>query len=87
MKDLRVDYQTDLVLMVAESFAGNADSELALDQLAEIAETDPLSLIGISLSYAQEVGYLNNDIQLIKNLLTGIDPDVYQTWKLKQGGR
>lgn len=87
MKDLRVDYQTDLVLMVAESFAGNADSELALDQLAEIAKTDPLSLIGISLSYAQEVGYLNNDIQLIKNLLTGIDPDVYQTWKLKQGRR
>lgn len=87
MKDLRVDYQTDLVLMVAESFAGNADSELALNQLAEIAKTDPLSLIGISLSYAQEVGYLSHDVQLIKNLLTGIDPDVYQTWKLKQGGR
>ncbi len=87
MKDLRVDYQTDLVLMVAESFAGDANSELALDQLAEIANMDPITLVGVSLGYAREVGYQNNDIQLIENLLTGIDPNVYQVWKQKSGGQ
>lgn len=87
MKDLRVDYQTDLVLMVAESFAGDANSELALDQLAEIAKMDPITLVGVSLGYAREVGYQNNDIQLIENLLTGIDPNVYQVWKQKSGGQ
>ena len=87
MKHLRVDYQTDLVLMVAESFAGDANSELALDQLAEIAKMDPITLVGVSLGYAREVGYQNNDIQLIENLLTGIDPNVYQVWKQKSGGQ
>lgn len=87
MKGLRVDYQTDLVLMVAESFAGDANSELALDQLAEIAEMDPITLVGVSLGYAREVGYQSADIKLIENLLTGIDPDVYQAWKQKQGGQ
>ncbi len=87
MKDLRVDFQTDLVLMVAESFAGDANSELALDQLAEIAKMDPITLVGVSLGYAREVGYQNNDIQLIENLLTGIDPNVYQVWKQKSGGQ
>lgn len=87
MRHLRVDYQTDLVLMVAESFAGDANSELALDQLAEIAKMDPITLVGVSLGYAREVGYQNNDIQLIENLLTGIDPNVYQVWKQKSGGQ
>lgn len=87
MTHLRVDYQTDLVLMVAESFAGDANSELALDQLAEIAEMDPITLVGVSLGYAREVGYQSADIKLIENLLTGIDPDVYQAWKQRIGGQ
>ena len=85
MKDLRVDYKTDLVLMVAESFAKNSDSEQALDQLQEIDPGDPLTLIGASLSYAKEIGYPPADLKLIENLLTNIDLEVYKQWKLRKG--
>lgn len=85
MKDLRVDYKTDLVLMVAESFANHPDSEQALDQLKEIDPGDPLTLIGASLSYAKEIGYPPADLKLIENLLTNIDLEVYKQWKLRKG--
>jgi hypothetical protein len=85
MKDLRVDYKTDLVLMVAESFANHPDSEQALDQLKEIDPGDPLTLIGTSLSYAKEIGYPSADLKLIENLLTNIDLEVYKQWKLRKG--
>lgn len=78
---LRVDYQTDLVLMVAESFSSDPNSEQALDQLAEIDKVDPLTLVGTSLTYAKDIGYLSEDLKLIENLLTGIDPEVYQDWR------
>lgn len=87
MADLRVDYQTDLVLMIAESFASNPDSEQALSQLAEISESDPLTQIGTSLTYAKTIGYPEDDLRLIENLLTRIDPAVYQDWQETQGGR
>lgn len=85
MKDLRVDYKTDLVLMVAESFANHPDSEQALDQLNEIDPGDPLTLTGASLSYAKEIGYPPADLKLIENLLTNIDLEVYKQWKLGKG--
>lgn len=85
MKDLRVDYKTDLVMMVAESFANHPDSEQALDQLKEIDPGDPLTLIGASLSYAKEIGYPPADLKLIENLLTNIDLEVYKQWKLRKG--
>lgn len=86
MTDLRIDYQTDLVLMVAESFSYNSDSALALDQLAEISNSDPFTLIGTSLSYADSIGYLQGDMDLLENLLTGLDLAVYQDWKNPQAG-
>lgn len=86
MTDLRIDYQTDLVLMVAESFSYNSDSALALDQLAEISNSDPFTLIGTSLSYADSIGYPHGDMDLLENLLTGLDLAVYQDWKNPQTG-
>lgn len=85
MDELRVDFQTDLVLMVAEWFSQDGDSALALDQLAEVSSADPLTLIGASLSYARQIGYSAEDLLLLENLLTGIDPQVYQDWKTKPG--
>ena len=85
MERLRVDYETDLVLMTAEFFQGEPDTLLALDQLAKISPVDPLTLVGNSLSYASQIGYPQTDLQLIEHLLTNIDPTLYQEWLQKQG--
>lgn len=85
MERLRVDYETDLVLMTAEFFEGEPDTLLALDQLAKISPVDPLTLVGNSLSYASQIGYPQTDLQLIEHLLTNIDPALYQEWLQKQG--
>lgn len=85
MERLRVDYETDLVLMTAEFFEGEPDTLLALDQLAKISPVDPLTLVGNSLSYASQISYPQTDLQLIEHLLTNIDPALYQEWLQKQG--
>lgn len=85
MERLRVDYETDLVLMTAEFFEGEPDTLLALDQLAKISPVDPLTLVGNSLSYASQIGYPQTDLQLIEHLLTNIDPALYQEWLQKRG--
>jgi hypothetical protein len=82
---LRVDYQTDLVLMLAEAFQKEADSLFTLSELAKISQADPMTLIGNSLYYAQQVGYPQEDLALFSNLLTGIDLLVYQEW-IEQNG-
>lgn len=80
MEKLRADYQTDLVLMVAEFFQSNPDSLLALNELSKISPQDPLTLVGTSLMYAGEIGYPQEDLLLIENLLIHIDPEIYQQW-------
>lgn len=85
MKMLRVDYKTDLVLMMAEHFQNNPDTLLVLEQLTRVSYEDPLSLIGTSLAYARQIGYPAEDLLLIENLLSGIDPAGYQQWLEQQG--
>lgn len=85
MERLRVDYETDLVLMTAEYFQRDPDTLLALDQLAKISLEDPLTLIGNRLTYARQIGYPQADLLLIESLLTTIDPEIYQEWLQQQG--
>ena len=85
MERLRVDYETDLVLMTAEFFQGDPDTLLVLDQLSKISPEDPLTLIGNSLSYARQIGYPQTDLLLIESLLSNIDPAIYQEWLQQQG--
>ncbi|HBO33747.1 MAG TPA: hypothetical protein DD636_03260, partial [Anaerolineaceae bacterium] len=85
MERLRVDYETDLILMTAEYFQVDPDTLLVLDQLAKISPEDPLTLIGNSLSYARQIGYPQSDLLLIEYLLTHIDPKLYQDWLQQQG--
>jgi hypothetical protein len=85
MERLRVDYETDLILMTAEYFQVDPDTLLVLDQLAKISPEDPLTLIGNSLSYARQIGYPQSDLLLIEHLLTHIDLELYQEWLQQQG--
>lgn len=82
---LRADFKTDLVLMAAEFYQKEGNTFLVLDQLAEINPEDPISLIGTSLTYAKQIGYPEKDLQLLENLLTQIDLEVYQQWQDQKG--
>jgi hypothetical protein len=52
----------------------------ALDQLDKLDESDPITLLGDSIQYAQEIGYPEEDLNLMRNLLNSIDAAVYLQW-------
>lgn len=77
---LRADFKTDLVLMVAEDFQTEPDSMRALTQLDRLDGGDPITLLGNSLQYAQAIGYPEEDLNLMRNLLNDIDAEIYLQW-------
>ena len=80
LASLRADFKADLVLMVAEDFQTEPDSMQALTQLDRLDEGDPITLLGNSLQYAQVIGYPEEDLNLMRNLLNDIDAEIYLQW-------
>jgi len=52
----------------------------ALGQLDRLDEGDPITLLGNSLQYAQAIGYPEEDLNLMRDLLNGIDAEIYLQW-------
>ena len=77
---LRADFKTDLVLMVAEEFQTFPNSMQALTQLDKLDESDPITLLGNSIQYAQEIGYPEEDLKLMRDLLNSMDAEIYLQW-------
>lgn len=77
---LREDFKTDLVLMVAEDFQTEPDSMQTLTQLDKLDNGDPITLLGNSIQYAEEIGYAEEDLSLMRNLLNSIDAEIYLQW-------
>lgn len=77
---LRADYKTDLVLMVAEVFQTETEPMRALAQLDKLDEGDPITLLGNSIQYAQAIGYPEEDLTLMRDLLNSIDAEIYLEW-------
>ena len=77
---LRADFKADLVLMIAEDFQTEADSMQALNQLDRLDKSDPITLLGNSIQYAQAIGYPEEDLKLMRDLLTNIDAEIYLQW-------
>lgn len=80
LASLRADFKTDLVLMVAEDFQTEPDSMQALTRLDKLDNGDPIILLGNSLQYAQAIAYPGEDLALMRELLNGIDAEVYLQW-------
>ena len=77
---LRTDFRTDLVLMVAEDFQTEPDSMQALTRLDKLDGGDPITLLGNSIQYAEGVGYPEEDLKLMRDLLNSIDAEIYLQW-------
>lgn len=69
---LRADYKTDYVLMVAEVYQADGDTETAIRRLALLGDDAPLDLTQRAHEYAQANGYGQSDIQLLDHLREGL---------------
>ena len=72
---LRIDYKTDYVLMVAETYSVEQDPVMAAFRLGKLGDDRPVELISQALSFALDVGYAHEDLLLMRDL-----GEVMATW-------
>jgi len=72
LQDLRADYKTDYVLMVAETYATDGDAQHALDLLTKINLDNPLRTVQQGLLTAQQLGYEDWEMRYLADLEIGI---------------
>lgn len=73
---LRIDFKTDYVLMVSESFKSDSDPQLALQRLSLLGGPQPELHIQEALQFAQKVGYSEKDIGSIQTLLSSLQSHI-----------
>jgi len=69
---LREDYRADYVLMVAEAYQNEIDSEMAARRLAVLGSESPAVITSTTLEYARQNAFTENEIQSLQNLLTAM---------------
>jgi hypothetical protein len=65
---LRMDYQTDIVLMIAELYHAEEDTTSALARLSFLGDTPPLEMVNAAIAFADELDYAPADLQLMLEL-------------------
>ena len=73
---LRIDYQTDYVLMVAEAYQAKGDPALAAKRLAILGSKPPALLVSNAYDYAVQASYPTDDLTLMQDLVVAL-----QTWQ------
>ena len=69
---LRVDYQSDYVLMVAEIYNIEGDKTVAVRRLALLGNDHPSEIVHKALLFAERQGYTDSDIELMRTLQTDL---------------
>jgi hypothetical protein len=69
---LRIDYQTDYVLMTAEVYASARDPETAARSLTILSPQPPAFTVSDALAYAQSAGYAPVDIACLQALMSAM---------------
>jgi hypothetical protein len=70
---LRIDYKTDYVLMVAESYQLDRDLRRAEGQLAFLDDPAPIDLVRQTILFAQRAGYTDADLALMVKLAADLN--------------
>ena len=71
--DLRQDFKTDYVLMVAEMYQAEGDAQAAMRRLTYLGNQDATKTIQAAIDFANEhTGYPQSDLRLIQSLLEGV---------------
>ena len=70
---LRIDYQTDIVLMAAELYQHEGNITLALACLDFLSETSFPGMVQQAITFAEEHQYTAVDLQLMENLAAAVE--------------
>ncbi len=65
---MRADYRADYVLMIAEAFHADQNTDLAIRRLAVFGSDSPADIASQALQTGQNIGYSSNDISLLQEL-------------------
>lgn len=69
---LREDYRVDYVLMTAEAYQNDFDSDTAARRLAILGSESPASITAAALQYATSNNFTEAEIQSLQALLTAM---------------
>jgi hypothetical protein len=70
--NLRSDYKTDYVLMVAEVYSAEKDVAQASTRLAVLGGGSPLRLVQEAILNARKLGYIQKDVDLLAALAAAL---------------
>lgn len=76
---LRIDFKSDYVLMVAESYRADGNLALAVQRLSGLEE-QPVESVSQAVAFAEEHGYGETDLTAMKSLLEAL-----QNWNPSGG--
>jgi hypothetical protein len=68
LSDLRQDYHTDYVLMVAETYQFEQNLPLAASRLSTLGTETPARLVQLAILKATELNYSNQDVETLAKL-------------------
>lgn len=69
---LRADYRTDYVLMVAEAYQFDPNSEQAARRLAMLGSDPPAKIVNAALEYAQSQGFTAEEMARLQDLFSAM---------------
>jgi hypothetical protein len=73
LSSLKIDYKTDYVLMISETFALENDPAAAISRLSELDTLPTLEIIRQAILYAEQSGYNDTDLQRMRKLQSAIE--------------
>ena len=65
---MRADYRADYVLMIAEAFNADHNTDLAIRRLAFLGSNSPSEIASQAIQTGQNLGYSADDISLLQEL-------------------
>lgn len=65
---LRIDYQSDYVLMTAEAYHGEGDIEMAARRLALLGNRPPADIVRQAILFGESRGYTDSDLERMRRL-------------------
>ncbi len=67
-QNLRVDYKSDFVLMVAEAYQADHNLGLAVRRLSLLSSSAPTAIVSNALEYGVQHAYAAQDLSLMQSL-------------------
>lgn len=70
---LRIDYQSDVVLMVAEAYAADQNLAAAIARLSFLKQAQPAEVVQQAVNFGERYGYSDSDLQKLRALLSAVE--------------